>query len=120
MRPEKANANVRAPGVPPSVTVTDGVPVEASTVAVAPTMSASAPFAPSAPSAPAGPRSASSCSAVKSEYENASPGSPLSPFGPARSAELVPLALVTVSTVPSHEWVQLVPGSLITRASACW
>lgn len=32
LRPEKAKANVRAPGVPPSVTVTDGAPVEASTL----------------------------------------------------------------------------------------
>ena len=37
----KANANVLAEAMPPSVTLTDGVPVEESTVALAPVMVAS-------------------------------------------------------------------------------
>ena len=59
----KANANVRACSVPPRVTVTSGVPVLASIVAVASVIVAAVPSVPFVPGLPA---------------------SPLSPFSPLR------------------------------------
>lgn len=53
--PVNAKANVRAEAVPPSVTLTEGVPVEASTVADAPVMVASSPSSPAGPCGPVAP-----------------------------------------------------------------
>ena len=92
--PVNAKANVRAEAVPPSVTLTEGVPVEASTVADAPVMVASSPSSPAGPCGPVAPVApVSPCGPV-------APVSPVGPCGPTRSAELVPDALVTVRTVP--------------------
>ena len=66
----KAKEKVLANAVPPRETVTEGVPMLASTVAVAPVILALAPAAPVAPVAPVAP------------FAPVSPLSPLSPFGP--------------------------------------
>lgn len=51
----KANANVRACSVPPGVTVTSGVPVLASTVAVTSVIVAAVPSVPGSPVSPFSP-----------------------------------------------------------------